>query len=238
MVVLGGMGNIYGVILGAIVLQGTNFTCCPQIKTWVNSIGQAVGNQALPPWTSEVQFLYLRHYARPDDALQAGGHHPKRQRAEELHDENPAVGRMGGRFVPRKVILTGARRMGVIGGCPEQGTRHNEGLGGLFGGERPWTSTSRAGHRQPDRPNGAGKTTFFNMVSGLTSRPPAVRVRGQDNEFTGRTSGPDGDRAYGFRTSSSLGTMSARDNVLSGMHTRLKSGTLVPSSGRRGRGAR
>ncbi len=32
MVVLGGMGNIYGVILGAIVLQGINFYLLPQVE--------------------------------------------------------------------------------------------------------------------------------------------------------------------------------------------------------------
>jgi branched-chain amino acid transport system permease protein len=35
MVVLGGMGNIYGVILGAIVLQGINFYALPQLSTVV-----------------------------------------------------------------------------------------------------------------------------------------------------------------------------------------------------------
>jgi branched-chain amino acid transport system permease protein len=98
MVVLGGMGNIYGVILGAIVLQGTNFYLLPQIKTWVNSIGQAVGNQALAtvdiPKYSFFIFgimLVLMMLFRPEGII------PNRQRAEELHDENPGSGdAMGG----------------------------------------------------------------------------------------------------------------------------------------------
>ena len=98
MVVLGGMGNIYGVILGAIVIQGTNFYLLPQIKTWVNSIGQAVGNQALAtvdiPKYSFFIFgimLVLMMLFRPEGII------PNRQRAEELHDENPGSGdAMGG----------------------------------------------------------------------------------------------------------------------------------------------
>ena len=98
MVVLGGMGNIYGVILGAIVLQGTNFFLLPQIKTWVNSIGEAVGNQALAtvdiPKYSFFIFgimLVVMMLFRPEGII------PNRQRAEELHDENPGSGdAMGG----------------------------------------------------------------------------------------------------------------------------------------------
>ena len=47
MVILGGMGNIYGVILGAIILQGLNFYLLPQINEWVHAIGNAVGSPAL-----------------------------------------------------------------------------------------------------------------------------------------------------------------------------------------------
>src|SRR3712207_9489565 len=41
------MGNIYGVILGAIILQGLNFYLLPQINEWVHAIGNAVGSPAL-----------------------------------------------------------------------------------------------------------------------------------------------------------------------------------------------
>ncbi len=52
MVVLGGMGNIYGVILGAVALQGFNFYLLPQMKTWVHAIGESIGSRRSPPWTS------------------------------------------------------------------------------------------------------------------------------------------------------------------------------------------
>jgi len=94
MVILGGMGNIYGVILGAIALQGVNFYLLPQMNTWIHSIGDAVGNAAL----SQVDLprynffifgiiLVLMMLLRPEGII------PNRQRQEELHggDEEDAA---------------------------------------------------------------------------------------------------------------------------------------------------
>ena len=86
MVVLGGMGNIYGVILGAIVLQGINFYLLPQANEWVHSIGESVGSQALStvdlPRYNFFLFgviLVVMMLLRPEGII------PNRQRAEELH---------------------------------------------------------------------------------------------------------------------------------------------------------
>jgi branched-chain amino acid transport system permease protein len=85
MVILGGMGNIYGVILGAIILQGLNFYLLPQINTWVHAIGNAVGSPALSqadiPKYNFLLFgilLVLMMLLRPEGII------PNRQRAEEL----------------------------------------------------------------------------------------------------------------------------------------------------------
>jgi branched-chain amino acid transport system permease protein len=98
MVILGGMGSIYGVILGAILLQGINFYLLPQINTWVHAIGDAVGSPALSqadiPKYNFFLFgiiLVLMMLLRPEGII------PNRQRAEELHggeggDKGDALG--------------------------------------------------------------------------------------------------------------------------------------------------
>ena len=93
MVVLGGMGNIYGVILGAIALQGVNFYLLPQMNTWVHAIGDAVGNAALsnldlPRYNFFIFgiILVLMMLLRPEGII------PNRQRQEELRDEDPTTG--------------------------------------------------------------------------------------------------------------------------------------------------
>lgn len=89
MVVLGGMGNIYGVILGAIALQGLNFYLLPKVNEWVHAIGDVIGS----PLLSEADIpkynfflfgiiLVLMMLLRPEGII------PNRQRAEELHGED------------------------------------------------------------------------------------------------------------------------------------------------------
>ena len=97
MVVLGGMGNIYGVILGAILLQGINFYLLPQMNTWAHQIGDAVGSAALSnvdlPRYNFFLFgilLVAMMLLRPEGII------PNRQRAEELHEDESAGGAMGG----------------------------------------------------------------------------------------------------------------------------------------------
>src|SRR3712207_5351267 len=93
MVILGGMGNIYGVILGAILLQGLNFYLLPQINVWVHAIGNALGSPALSqadiPKYNFLLFgviLVLMMLLRPEGII------PNRQRAEELHDQDSGTG--------------------------------------------------------------------------------------------------------------------------------------------------
>lgn len=87
MVVLGGMGNIYGVILGAIVLQGTNFYFLPQLNIWVHDIGTALSspflaNVDIPKYNYFLfgAILVAMMLLRPEGII------PNRQRQEELRE--------------------------------------------------------------------------------------------------------------------------------------------------------
>src|SRR5437879_1492 len=76
-------------------------------------------------------------------------------------------------------------------------------------------------------PNGAGKTTFFNMIAGLYTPTSGQMIFGGMN-ITARNPHTITQLAIA-RTSQNIrlfGTMSALDNVLVGMHSRLKSNAL------------
>ena len=76
-------------------------------------------------------------------------------------------------------------------------------------------------------PNGAGKTTFFNIVAGLYA-PTEGSIRFQGREIAG--SKPHEIAQLGitrtFQNIRLFANMSALDNVLVGMHSRLKAGPL------------
>src|SRR3984893_2169662 len=76
-------------------------------------------------------------------------------------------------------------------------------------------------------PNGAGKTTFFNMIAGLYT-PTVGEITFQGNRISGRK--PHTITQLGiartFQNIRLFGTMSALDNVLVGMHARLKANAL------------
>jgi branched-chain amino acid transport system ATP-binding protein len=76
-------------------------------------------------------------------------------------------------------------------------------------------------------PNGAGKTTFFNMVSGLYE-PSAGTFAYGGKDITRYGAHKRAQMGIGrtFQNIRLFGTMSALDNVLAGMHTRLK-GSIV-----------
>src|SRR5215210_817465 len=97
MVILGGMGSIYGVILGAILLQGINFYLLPQINEWVHAIGDALSSPLLsdadiPKYNYFIfgVLLVAMMLLRPEGII------PNRQRQEELREEDESLVKTAG----------------------------------------------------------------------------------------------------------------------------------------------
>src|SRR3989440_12827626 len=76
-------------------------------------------------------------------------------------------------------------------------------------------------------PNGAGKTTFFNMLTGVY-RPTAGRIIFDGHDVTGKPPHAITERGIGrtFQNIRLFQNMTALENVLVGMHSRLSSGIL------------
>jgi len=77
-------------------------------------------------------------------------------------------------------------------------------------------------------PNGAGKTTFFNMLTGVY-KPTSGRVVFDGEDVTGKPPHAITQRGIGrtFQNIRLFQQMSALENVLVGMHARLKGGILA-----------
>jgi branched-chain amino acid transport system ATP-binding protein len=76
-------------------------------------------------------------------------------------------------------------------------------------------------------PNGAGKTTFFNMITGVY-KPTAGRIVFNGEDVTGKPPHAITERGIGrtFQNIRLFQNMTALENVLVGMHSRLKGGIL------------
>jgi branched-chain amino acid transport system ATP-binding protein len=76
-------------------------------------------------------------------------------------------------------------------------------------------------------PNGAGKTTFFNMLTGVY-KPTAGRIVFNGEDVTGKPPHAITERGIGrtFQQIRLFSNMTALENALVGMHSRLKSGIL------------
>jgi len=76
-------------------------------------------------------------------------------------------------------------------------------------------------------PNGAGKTTFFNMLTGVY-RPTSGRIVLDGEDVTGMPPHAITERGIGrtFQNIRLFQNMTALENVLVGMHSRLKGGIL------------
>jgi branched-chain amino acid transport system ATP-binding protein len=76
-------------------------------------------------------------------------------------------------------------------------------------------------------PNGAGKTTFFNMLTGVY-KPTAGRVEFDGEDVTGKPPHAITERGIGrtFQNIRLFQNMTARENVMVGMHSRLKGGIV------------
>ena len=76
-------------------------------------------------------------------------------------------------------------------------------------------------------PNGAGKTTFFNMLTGVY-KPTAGRILFDGEDVTGKPPHTITEKGIGrtFQNIRLFQNMTALENVLVGMHCRLKGGIL------------
>jgi branched-chain amino acid transport system ATP-binding protein len=76
-------------------------------------------------------------------------------------------------------------------------------------------------------PNGAGKTTFFNMLTGVY-KPTAGLIELSGEDVTGKPPHAITERGIGrtFQNIRLFHNMTARENVMVGMHARLKGGIV------------
>ena len=228
MVVLGGLGSVWGVVLGAVLLQLMQTMFLPQITAWANALGEAVGNHFLATldlvqWTQLffgliliAMMLYRRQGLIPATRkvapLAFAAQHAEVVRGGFQHTDR----------IPRWDGAGEAAR----GGLDVRGLTVR--FGGLVALDGIDLTVPAGGVVAVIGPNGSGKSTLFNVITGLVpAAAGSIKFRGE--ELTGLAPHEILRRgvARTFQNIRLFPTLSVLDNVLIGCHARLRSGAVM-----------
>ena len=226
MVVLGGMGSVAGVVLGALILQLLQSWFLQDLSQWIHALGRVTGIAFLEKielvQSIELIFgivLVVMMLYRREGLVPA-------QRAVTVlsHAEQTAVPARGG--ISGEFALAARRSFD-----PATPLLDVKGLRKAYGGIKalqdldmvvmPGSIVAVIG------PNGSGKTTLFNLVTGMV-RPDAgtVRLAGEDITALAPHLIVERGIARTFQNLRLFANMTVTDNVLVGTHARTATGLL------------
>jgi branched-chain amino acid transport system permease protein len=225
MVVLGGMGSVAGVVLGALILQLLQSWFLQDLSQWLHALGRVTGIAFLEQieLVQSIELIFgiilvvMMLYRRE-------GLIPAQRTVTALsYAEQTAVPSRGGISAEFAV----ARRSGD----PATPLLEVRGLRKAYGGikalqnvdltVRPGSIVAVIG------PNGSGKTTLFNLITGMV-KPDAGTVRLAGKDITGLAPHLIVERgiARTFQNLRLFANMTVTDNVLVGTHARTATGAL------------
>ena len=225
MVVLGGMGSVWGVVIGAVLLAMMQSTILPQVNGWLHVLGEATGSAVLErvdlvQWTQlffGVILIGMMLFRR--EGLVPAVRRTPPLTYEAQHAEIARGGFLGLDRIPR--WEPGKGTMLDIRGVTVR-------FGGLVALNDVSISVPAGGVVAVIGPNGSGKSTLFNVITGLvTASGGAIRFEGR--ELLGLK--PHEVLAAGvartFQNIRLFPSLSVLENVLIGKHARLRSGAFT-----------
>ncbi len=225
MVILGGMGSIPGIIVGAILLSILQSVVLQEMTIWVQSLGKLLGNA----WLAKLQLiraidliygiiLVLMMLYRKQGLI------PEAVRLAALRpDELQATPKRGHKI---RLALRAENDL-----TDKQVTLAVQRLSKRFGGVmaaneidlvvRPGEILSVIG------PNGSGKTTLFNMITGVVPSDSG-RIVFEGKDITSMPSHRIAAMgiARTFQTLRLFGSMTVLENLLVAQHARLRSSAV------------
>jgi branched-chain amino acid transport system permease protein len=222
MVVLGGMGSVWGVVVGAVLLQLLQSWFLEDISGWIHDLGNAI-NQ---PWMQQIDLtqsielifglilVFMMLYRR-DGLIPA----TRRQSALSLEQQHAEVRRGG---------FTALAGLGEIapGSLEVKGVTVR--FGGLVALNKVDLTVPAGGVVAVIGPNGSGKSTLFNVITGLTPADGGT-IRFDGDDLLGLPPHRILRRgvARTFQNIRLFTNLSVLDNVLIGQHARLKTGPVA-----------
>ena len=240
MVVLGGMGSVWGVVLGAMILQLLQSWFLQDLSEWLHALGRLVGNDWLQhlDLTQGIELIFgiilvLMMLYRRDGLIPA----TRKQAALTFEQQHAVVGR--GDLTPIEGFGE-TRKSGLALEIKGVTVRY----GGLVALNALDLTVPEGGVVAVIGPNGSGKSTLFNVITGLTKADSGTIIcRGVDITRLASHDILKHGIARTFQNLRLFGNLNVMDNVLIGQHSRLRSGALrsilrLPATRREEAGAR
>ena len=223
MVVLGGMGSVWGVVLGAMILQLLQSWFLQDLSEWLHALGRLVNNAALQriDLTQGIELIFgiilvLMMLFRRQGLIPA----TRKTAALTFEQQHAEVGRGG--FSALEGV-GGARTAGIALEVKGVTVRY----GGLVALNALDLVVPEGGVVAVIGPNGSGKSTLFNVITGLTRADSgSITCRGVEITRLGSHEILQQGIARTFQNLRLFTNLSVMDNVLVGQHARLRSGAL------------
>ena len=225
MIVFGGIGSVWGVVLGALILQMLQSWFLEDLSGWLHSLGRLIHVEWLQriELASSIELIFglilvLMMLYRREGLIPA-----TRRVAPLTTEEQTAAPTRGG--------FEGLKGLGAVEERCADPLLEISGLTVRFGGlvALGEVSLSMPAHSvlAVIGPNGSGKSTLFNAVTGLVSAESG-RVRFAGQEIGGLAPHLVLDRgiARTFQNIRLFPNLTVLENVLIGMHARLHTGAV------------
>lgn len=224
MVVLGGMGSVWGVVVGAVLLQMMQSWLLPQLNTWVHALGDAISSPVLQraDLVQSTQLIFgiiliaMMLYRRD-------GLIPAVRRAPPLTFQAQHAEVTRGGFTNLDTIPRWEPGTGTLLDIRDVTVR----FGGLVALNNVSIEVPAGGVVAVIGPNGSGKSTLFNVITGLVpAASGAIRFKGRDLLGLAPHQVLQAGVARTFQNIRLFPTLSVLENVLIGRHARLRTGAL------------
>ena len=243
MVVLGGVGSVWGVVVGAFILQLLQSWWLQDLTQWLHALGRAVDSGVLQrvDLTQSIELIFgiilvLMMLYRRQGLIPA-----VRPQAALSFDQQHAEVRRGG-FTDLKLqglggdVRTGEPAIEIHGVTVR--------FGGLTALDKVDLVVPKGGVVAVIGPNGSGKSTLFNVITGLVqAQEGSIRFRGEEIIHLPPHEILRKGIARTFQNLRLFANLTVMENALIGQHARLKTGVLAailrpPGTGVEERGAR
>jgi len=225
MIVFGGIGSVWGVVLGALILQLLQSWFLEDLSGWLHSLGRLINVEWLQhiELASSIELIFglilvfMMLYRRE-------GLIPATRRVAPLTTEEQTA-------APTRGGFEGLKGLGAIDERAEGPLLDIAGLTVRFGGLVALREVSLAVPAHSVLavigPNGSGKSTLFNAVTGLvTAEAGQVRFAGADLAGAPPHVVLDRGIARTFQNIRLFPNLTVLENVLIGMHARLATGVV------------